>query len=300
MARRRKIDTPSIDAPSMRRGGGGPSVPDLGSFGGNKGNKDFDFSNRRTDTDFNFSNRRKKDDFEFDLDANSRKKGDFDADGNPRRKGDADFDADGNPRRKGDTDFDADGKPKKSSARKKALEFCKKNPKTCAGAVAGAGFAAYVGKKYKDLKEEEKKCLEQCYPSDWTDYVEGTVSEPKYKTRLDFSEIEDEDVLDGIEENLCNPENLKLNDIKQDKKSCDTFCEASCDVTLADALRETVGDAGRLAGSGANLGANMAKDLITSFLEGLGIDLEKLKSYGKMAGIVIIIICLLSLAMKFM
>ena len=276
-SRRRRTDI-DVAAPSSRPG----NIPSMGNPGSmpSMRRQEIDASNM----DFN---RRKRDsDFDMDIDGDSRRR-DNDMDGDSRR-------------RDNDMDLDTDGKPKKSSARKKALDFCKKNPKTCVGAVAGAGFAAYVGKKYKDLKEEEKVCLEQCYPSDWADYIEGTVSEPKYKTRLDFSEIEDEEVLEGIEENLCNPENLELNDIKKDKKSCDTFCEASCEATLARALGESVRDVGDLAGSGANLGANMAKDFLASFLEGLGIDLEQLKSYGKMALIGIVVICILSVLMKFM
>lgn len=195
--------------------------------------------------------------------------------------------------------MDPDGKiGNKKTTRKKVTEFCSKNKKTCIGGAAGLGFAAYVGKTYKDLKEEEKECLTQCYPSNWAEYADGTESEPKYKTRLDFSEIEDEEVLEGIEENLCNVENLELNKIEEGKKACDTFCEASCKVTLKDAMKKAASDAGGAAGDFSQFGGDMFKDMLESFLKSIGLDIETLKKYAMMFCIGIVVLCGLSVVLK--
>lgn len=187
---------------------------------------------------------------------------------------------------------------------------CAKNPTICAAAVASAGAAAYMTKKYLDMSEEQEQCMNLCFPENWHQYVDGTVDTPNYKVidgaSLDDSNIKYAPLYDDVEvsSKLCTPDTLAEYNIPEGKDSCNVFCEAACDFDLSDVVEETVKDgvsgAKKVVKEGTKAAADITKDLAGSVLEGLGIDLEKVKKYGMIGGIILLILCVLSIAMKFM
>ena len=181
-----------------------------------------------------------------------------------------------------------------NNKKKKMLEFCGNNPKTCIGGVAALGFAAYVGKKYKDLKDDEKTCLKRCYPTNWEDYVEDVDTEPLYKSTKDplqFSELEllaDDEVKEELEKELCNKDNLDKKNIPEGKTSCDKFCKDACKATFKKALDGAAGDLGGGAGDLSKGLFDSIKKVFKEFLKGLGID-PKMLLFGFIGFIVFII-----------
>lgn len=191
-----------------------------------------------------------------------------------------------------------------------AGKACKKNPKMCAAGVLGAGTAAYMTKKYLDMSEEQKECMSMCFPENWHQYVDGTVDTPNYKVidgaSLDDSNIKYAPLYDDVEvsSKLCTPDTLAEYDIPEGTDSCNVFCEAACDFDIGDVIEETVKDgvsgAKKVVKEGTKVAADVTKGVAGGVLEGLGIDLEKVKKYGMIGGIILLILCVLSIAMKFM
>lgn len=185
---------------------------------------------------------------------------------------------------------------------------CTKNPKMCAAAVATAGATAYMANKYLEMSAEQEECMNFCFPENWHQYVEGSIPRPNYKV-IDGSSLNDSSIKyaplyddDEVSSKLCTPDTLAEYDIQEGKDSCNVFCEAACDFDITDVVEETVKDgvsgAKKVVKEGTKAAASVTKDLAGSVLEGLGIDLEKVKKYGIMGASVIAILCVLSIVMK--
>jgi hypothetical protein len=134
---------------------------------------------------------------------------------------------------------------------------CGKNVGLC----AGAGITAYLNyESYKELKEEQKQCLDICMPEDWGNYKKGRISQPTYKTidavspndpSLSYAELYPDN-----KDHVCTRPNLLEDGFQlNDKDSCDKFCQNVCDFTLRDVLTNAPT-------TGANMGADIIKKIL--------------------------------------
>jgi hypothetical protein len=218
-------------------------------------------------------------------DSNRNSSRDGDSNRNSSRDGDSNR-LDGSNGRSNQRDSDT-----KKRKKNKMLQFCGSNPKICTGGIVAAGFAAYVGNKYKNLKEDEKKCLERCYPNNWAEYVEGVDTEPLYKSTKDplqFALLDDE-IKEELENELCNKDNLTKKNIPESKTSCDEFCKDTCKATFSKAFDESISDVGRGAGDLSKGFMESIKKMFEEFLKGLGID-PKMIIFGFIGFILLIIV----------
>jgi hypothetical protein len=198
-----------------------------------------------------------------------------------------------------------------------AARACAKNPKLCMTGIASAAVAGYLTDRYLDMSEDEKKCLNMCFPEDWHDYVDGTIDAPNYKVKAGNSKT-DSDLKyasyyenEGDSDALCTLDNLAYQEIEITTDSCNEYCEWKCGFDYSDVIKEAVDDGietGKKVGTAAaDAAAAAAADVLLygggmlgDLLKSVGIDLESFKKYGIIAGVVIFIICILSVAMKMM
>ena len=136
--------------------------------------------------------------------------------------------------------------------------------KTCGkniGLCAGSGIAAYLTyDSYKELKEEQKQCLDICMPEDWGNYKKGRISQPTYKTidakspndpSLSYAELYPDN-----KDYVCTRPNLLEDGFQlNDKDSCDKFCQNVCDFTLRDVLTNAPA-------AGASIVTDTIKDIL--------------------------------------
>jgi hypothetical protein len=121
--------------------------------------------------------------------------------------------------------------------------YCKKNPGTCLGIAGVFAYIAYTGlDTLNDMEEEEKACLDACYPNDWEE-AKAAKTRPNYKEEKDAAGNDTDyaplyaDDLD-ISNALCTPQNVNamgmLDDWVIDPDHCDVFCGAACDLKFMD------------------------------------------------------------------
>lgn len=197
---------------------------------------------------------------------------------------------------------------KASDVASKAAGACKRNPKMCAAGVLGAGTAAYAAKKYIDMTEDQKDCMNMCFPEDWAKYVDGQIDKPNYKVvdgaSLDDSSIKYAPLYDDLEvsSRLCTPDSLRKYDIPEGTDSCNIFCESACDFDISDVVQEVVSDGTKAVADGTKevvkAGSNAAADVggsaFQGLMDGLGIDLKQAKKYLIIGVIVILLLFVLS------
>jgi hypothetical protein len=157
-----------------------------------------------------------------------------------------------------------------------AADACKKNPLLCAAGVATIGTSLYTAKKYGDMKEDQKDCIQLCYPEDWSEYVEGKIPQPNYKVMDGVSRkdpaLKYAHLFPEMEDKVCNLENLKKQSIIEGKESCDKFCEKACEIDATDVIANVVKD-------GASAVGKVGGAAVEGAAEGLGLDsiFEKIK-----------------------
>lgn len=111
--------------------------------------------------------------------------------------------------------------------------FCSKNPLTCVGGGVTSAAALYYGvSAFQDLKEEQRQCLNLCYPDDYN----TNKSNPTYKTRDRFPLLYD----NNLGDQLCTPENMQITGTS----NCDQFCKQTCDFDFDDVIDRMFSDAG--------------------------------------------------------
>jgi hypothetical protein len=189
-----------------------------------------------------------------------------------------------------------------ASAAKKAGTVCIKNPKLCAAGVLAVGTAAYAANKYNNLSKDKKDCMALCYPENWSEYVAGSIPQPNYKVE-DGSSLGDPNIKyaplyddEEVSQTLCTPQTLGTYGVEEGPDSCNIFCEEACGFDEGDFLDDVGNDINSLAGGGLGLLGGFRDKLA----KGLGIDLKALQSYAQIGGSIILVLCILSIAMKFM
>jgi hypothetical protein len=114
--------------------------------------------------------------------------------------------------------------------------------KCVAGGLGAAVGGYFLWDAWKEAEEEQRKCLNLCYPEDWRAYRNNEINRPTYKTSnavspyddtIKYKELHDE----GKGDLLCTPNNLRDSGLSTNEKThCDQFCSETCDFSFRDVI----------------------------------------------------------------
>lgn len=138
-----------------------------------------------------------------------------------------------------------------AEAVEESASFCGKpgRMKYCVGAGVGAAVGGYYTlKAWNNLEDEQKQCLNVCFPDDWKT-AKAQRRTPTYKTKNavhpNDNSIRYEALYPDMKDIVCTPRNMA----KAGKSNCDQFCKTKCDYDLDDLLKEAADNAGEDAGN---------------------------------------------------